>query len=244
MLFPYGTDFINGLRPAQTATADAFYKQDEGCVSNKEADFRGEYGGLDSFFLIQYPVRVEFLAKNYYPINQPLNQIAEEFFMKKGFTLIELLVVVLIIGILSAVALPQYQRSVGKADAAQLLVALKAYDTALAEYKLAGNGGKNDVVLFSGTDAVIGNIYPAKDNVRDNVGNKFKVMYRWSNNIYGYQYTYIYDKKSNSTLYLWDFGTAGGNRAECDYDSTRWQALCDAVKSTRLTDADWEYKKI
>lgn len=116
--------------------------------------------------------------------------------MKKGFTLIELLVVVLIIGILSAVALPQYQRSVGKADAAQLLVALKAYDTALAEYKLAGNGGKNDVVLFSGTDAVIGNIYPAKDNVRDNVGNKFKVMYRWSNNIYGYQYTYIYDKKA------------------------------------------------
>ena len=70
--------------------------------------------------------------------------------MKKGFTLVELLVVVMILGILTAVAVPQYRRSVHRAEMMEGLTQGKTiYDSAL-RYKSVNGSARTS---FSQLDA-------------------------------------------------------------------------------------------
>lgn len=70
--------------------------------------------------------------------------------LSQGFTLIELLVVVLIIGILAAVAVPQYQKAVEKARLNSAVATIANFQEAIDLWLLENGGFPNTVIQFAG----------------------------------------------------------------------------------------------
>ena len=158
--------------------------------------------------------------------------------MKKHFTLIELLVVVLIIGILSAVALPQYTKAVAKARFAEALTNLKTISEAVKLCEL-----ENGRIVWN-TNDTCGNV----DNLSVSIGNKMAEgtiqCFETDNFDYcvdrggvDYEHTVVRAsyKKEDVCICLHDDGSlAAGSESGCRSKEPSY----DVTKLLNLTDSD------
>lgn len=140
--------------------------------------------------------------------------------IKKGFTLIELLVVVLIIGILSAVALPQYQKAVEKTRLTEALAIGRHIMDLQQIYYLANNEYTTDFYKL-GIDVPSG--YKIVQGVPDTmIPNKGKHSFQLDNIRVIY---YYYPGSLDLAFFFW----YKNRKIQC-YSYTEWGSkLCSSL---------------
>ena len=145
---------------------------------------------------------------------------------KKGFTLIELLVVVLIIGVLSSMALPQYRKAVERARAAEAVSNIAVLMSAVDRYILAnGYTASEEGSLFNALDV---QMPPTKNEVKGI--NYYAQCYE---NWLCYVNAYPNDFTKNYELYAYKYKSSnskGWQNKSCHYYSRVGKAVCEGLK--------------
>ena len=157
--------------------------------------------------------------------------------LKTGFTLVELLAVVLIISIMTSIAVPQYRRSVQRAEAIEAMTNLKTMFDSARRYKSA----------FSEAPQMLNGLDVTFFDASDHESSTFKIG--------KFQYSFTDDNVSACRLnnegaasgtyclkMFYHHRTEGRDALICEYSANgKYAWLCPAIGKRALSEGSHKY---